>query len=1637
MTKISNTLATEVKLNTVSATSSLKSLNNAIKATTNAWKANETALKSSGDYLKAAEEKYKGISSTIEVVQDKVTKLKDKQQSLDTSTKEGSEQYAKLSTQLAQAENKLSSLNAQQTRAKNSMEYYKSGLGDLQHEYKSINEVTKSYVASLEAQGNKAQAGKAKLTGLKDSYSNLASQLKIQKAELDKVKSASGENSEAYSKQKVRVNETTTALAKQKTEMLQLTGKYGSMSDKMAKFSDKATNTRKSIVNIGQAFKTVAVASGAAVVSMAAATVKGAKDASTLQNIYKQNENLLVTSGDSTKEAIKSVTEMQKDGQKYSIKYGVSQKTIAENYQDLIKRGHTAKEALAVMKTELQGSVASGDDFNDVTKVSSQVIEAFGMKTNNTAKMVKNTKRVVNDLAYSADTTATNFHDLGKGMEYVGDSANNAGFSVEETSSALGELSNHGLEADKAGTGLRKTITSLAKPSSSATAALKEIGISSTSVFKTSNGNFKSLTSIMGTLEKHTKNLGGAQKAAVFKAIFGSTGMAAAQILAKNSDALGKLTDKVTKAGKAGEYVQKLANKNADTAQMNTKQFKEAGSALETMMGAKLLPVMTKATQDMAKAFNNKEVQKGLTATISGIAKLAGGLLKIVEFSAEHAKTVGALALALGSVLAVSKIARFIAATSEAMETIKGLTAAQWLYNAAMDANPVGIAVVAIAALGAAFYEAYKHIKPFREAVNKVTSAVGKWASGTFKTAEKAIASFGSAVKKSVKGIGEFFTGKLGWEEAIAKAIGKMASGAKKAFKPVTNVFKTFVSGVKKVFSGFAKVLEIILVAPIALEVGLAIIAWKKIKKPIISVVDAIKSGVSKGFKAVKKVVATVWDDIVSLTKTAWQLVRKYVVNPITSVYEAVEKYIVKLITKAIKTTWDTLKDLTHDAWLLIRKYIVNPIKYIWNIVDKYIVTTIVKYIKAAWEKLEDLTHDAWLLIEKYTVDPIKSAYKTVTKWIEKLLDTIKDVLGSIKSVWSNIWGDIADTFKDVWKNIKSIASDGINDVISILNTGIGGIDSVIHAFGGKKKAINTISKVHLSTGTGVLSGTRKAIIKPTMAVLNDGNDSPETGNKEAVFLPNGQSGIVQGRNTKAMLPAGTEVLNASETKLFMGMQGVTHYAKGSTNWFSSFLSGIGDVSGALIKKTASLKKYFTEAEKIIAHPTKTLDSMFSYTKAGTGVVADITKGMFNDVKKSASSWWSSLWSSIDLDGTSGATGSGTRKKFIEEALKLSKAANYKYSETKGRLGPNYYDCSGLVYEALKHIGVTLPGSTTVPEYDATKSVSWKNAVPGDLAFWGAGGDEHVGIVTSTNGNGRMWNAENPTDGIKYGPIKGFMSGFAGLRRVSQLNGGKSDDATSSKTSSTSSKALKATVGKGFFSFMSKLADLFGSNSTNSSTSAKPTGDHMHWLKEAGIPKSAYDMYNYIINKESSWNYKATNSSTGAYGLPQSLPANKMARDGSDWKTNPITQLKWMKWYVNHGNYSSITEAYNHEKSYGWYANGGISRVAQLAHISEGNKTESIIPWDISKRGQAYKIMDTTLKNFAQTDGTASSTTTSTTDISALVDQGKQMITLLSSLLSGQSNPTPAVVSANDVYNGYNKIKKTKNTLSKLGKGEY
>ncbi len=85
-----------------------------------------------------------------------------------------------------------------------------------------------------------------------------------------------------------------------------------------------------------------------------------------------------------------------------------------------------------------------------------------------------------------------------------------------------------------------------------------------------------------------------------------------------------------------------------------------------------------------------------------------------------------------------------------------------------------------------------------------------------------------------------------------------------------------------------------------------------------------------------------------------------------------------------------------------------------------------------------------------------------------------------------------------------------------------------------------------------------------------------------------------------------------------------------------------------------------------------------------------------------------------------------------------------------------------------------------------------------------------------------------------------------------------------------------------------------------------------------GWNTSEYECLVALWNRESRWNVYAHNASSGAYGIPQALPGDKMATAGADWQTNPVTQITWGLGYIS-GRYGTPCGAWEHSERKGWY----------------------------------------------------------------------------------------------------------------------
>jgi hypothetical protein len=100
--------------------------------------------------------------------------------------------------------------------------------------------------------------------------------------------------------------------------------------------------------------------------------------------------------------------------------------------------------------------------------------------------------------------------------------------------------------------------------------------------------------------------------------------------------------------------------------------------------------------------------------------------------------------------------------------------------------------------------------------------------------------------------------------------------------------------------------------------------------------------------------------------------------------------------------------------------------------------------------------------------------------------------------------------------------------------------------------------------------------------------------------------------------------------------------------------------------------------------------------------------------------------------------------------------------------------------------------------------------------------------------------------------------------------------------------------------------------------SGSPQSIAQSMLKSFGWSSSQFSCLKPLWQHESSWSVSASNSSTGAYGIPQAAPGSKMASAGPDWKTNASTQIKWGLGYIK-DTYGSPCAAWSHEQADGWY----------------------------------------------------------------------------------------------------------------------
>lgn len=943
--------------------------------------------------------------------------------------------------------------------------------------------------------------------------------------------------------------------------------------------------------------------------------------------------------------------------------------------------------------------------------------------------------------------------------------------------------------------------------------------------------------------------------------------------------------------------------------------------------------------------------------------------------------------------------------------------------------------------------DALGEIAKHKEAIQTIGKLfVGYFASKAVLNTSKSL--FGTITDgiSNVKKAGSNVNGALNWvmgvrgEDAVNNKLGgikKIGIGTKSAFKwtasvatktaklaltGLLNTAKFVGNGIKLAFN-FSKANPLILIATAVIGISTALYELYKHNKKFKKFVDDLAKNAKKAFDNIVK-----WfNDIPKNLSKTWENIKDGAKSGMKNLGSAITGKLSD-IGKEWNKGWKNSKDYLSDSWDDMKGNTNESIKRLGSsIKDKH--DEIHDRWSKTWNKSKDFLSDRW-------DDMNADAKKKFGKDLKGLLFSNLDDIGS---KFQDIWNGIRNGFSDMWNGLKDLAGNGINAVIKIPNDGIDGINGLIHDFGGPKNAIGKIPKVKFADGTGLLSSYRNPITRPTLATLNDGNDSPETNNQEMVILPNGKSFLPQGRNVEYLLPAGSEVINASELAMLMGVERGA-YAKGTGFWskiWDTTTNVAGSVWNGLKNGVDKFKKMIDFVRSVITDPVGTLAKTFSPNADKLGAMfTPLGNALYKKPVGEAKNWWKELWSMANASMDEGTVAIG------------AKGDDYRFKDKAKDAGVDpwgyyYRECVSFIASRLANLGVNpslfshlgdgrMWVSARVPHLSRPK--------PGVVSVYTGGpvSSNHVDFVTAVHGDTYDGEDYNYNSDGKYHQFTGrHVKNAATFLDFGVRDFGSSgEDGKPLKDKNNQLQTLiKRQVG-GMFDWIKKTLGPLLSPAGGGEDHPQGTGV-ARWrdtvvkaLQANGIEPNNFRVSKILatIQRESNGDPNAQNNWDSnalaghpSIGLMQTIGPtfNAYKHKGHDNIRNGYDNLLAAINYIKH-RYGTSDAAFNRVAAYG-YANGGLVQKNGVYELAEGDMPEYVIPTDIAKRGRAWQLLSEAVARFAGDAPQGNSDNTSNHKrVSVLEDKLDVMIGLLSQLVTNGSKPIEIqnIIDGRSVSNG-------------------
>lgn len=579
------------------------------------------------------EQAYKKLAEATRKEKTELDKSNNAVKASNTELKKAQDQQKRTNTQKERAYEKLRKLRQAEKDLKNSNQATTAQLKKASEATKTQSQKHSELVAKYKQEGEQVKKLRTENKTLassndkiKASYNKTNTELKQTEKEYNKLNAAIKNHDQNLAKAKNAVNNERTSMNNlQKTidktknemkafnkEQLIANSQYTKAANHLDKMSDRFTSIGHGMSSFGRSM------------SMYVTTpIVGAMG-------YASKLGVEFDDGMRKVQAISGATGKDLDALKAkaremgaTTKFSASDSAEALNYMAMA--GWKSQDMIKGLPGIMNLAAASGEELGLVSDIVTDGLTAFGLQA-------KDSGHFADVLASASANANTNVQMMGDGFKYAAPVAGALGYTIEDTSIAIGLMSNAGIKGEKAGTALRTMFTNLAKPTKAMKNKMEELGISITD----SNGKMKPMRDVLGDLREKFSGLTKDQQAAAAATIFGKESMSGALAVINASE---KDYNKLSKAIDGSEGSAKKMSKTMEKGLGGS--LRELRSAAEEL-ALSIFDTIQPALSGMVS---------GLKGTVDFLNKLPSGAKVAVAGVLGLTAAIGPLTLGIGLLL--------------------------------------------------------------------------------------------------------------------------------------------------------------------------------------------------------------------------------------------------------------------------------------------------------------------------------------------------------------------------------------------------------------------------------------------------------------------------------------------------------------------------------------------------------------------------------------------------------------------------------------------------------------------------------------------------------------------------------------------------------------------------------------------------------------------------------------------------------------------------------------------------------------------------------------------------------------------------------------------------------------------------